>query len=190
MDFSTSPAGKRKYKDKFSNKKDQGHCHCNQLYFTGAVDASTTNYLYSEDVFDNKAPFHHDQDFGSGTVAGQTISPSPLFRMGASYLAHRDMEMIDIMGWFTCNDADGTNTSTVTLAVCKATFTENNTTAIQPVVLGEFSVTSLDNNSKLIKLDNTKFTSTKVTKGDTIFTMIKANNADDDIYWRTVVNYK
>ena len=158
--------------------------------FTGLCDAITTNYQYSEDILDNKSPFHHDQGFGSATVSGTTLNPSPILRMGSSIIAHRDMELKNILGWFTVNDADGTTLGTVTLAICKATFAENDTTAIQPVVLGEFTVTSLDSNNKLIKLDSGAFTHKKGTKGDTIFTMVKGSNANDDTYWRVVIDYK
>jgi hypothetical protein len=190
MDLVTSSAGKRKYKDKFSNKHDQKHCHCGQFVFNGLTDATLTNYAYSEDILDNKAPYHHDQNYGAAAVAGSSLTVAQIFRMGSSYIPHRDIEVKSIYGWFTVNDADGTASSTVTLAVCKASFVENDATAVEPVVLGEFSITGLDSNSKLIKLDSKAFTQTKVTKQDIIFTMIKSTNADDDVYWKTVVEYK
>ena len=185
MDLVTSSAGKRKYKDKLSNKEEnQYHCHCETHVFRGFT-AIATNYLYSEDTADQKAPYDHDQDSGSATVGGAGIAPSPCLRMGSSFIAPENLKLKSVYGYTTSNDGN-----THTIAICKVTPTMNDTTDLTPVALYEEQFTGLSSNSKLIQIDNKTFTNINISKGDIVFTMVKGSEASDVVHWHLLLDYK
>ena len=185
MDLITSSAGKRQYKDKLGNKNTPGYCQCDYVYFTGYSNALLTNYAYSEDIADNKAPFDHDQDLGS-TSATTAITPSATLRMGSSFVADTNLTLKSLYGYITCKD---TGSATVTLAICKVTPVIGAAANLTPVVLYEETFTSLDNNNLLIRIDSKTFANKHISKGDLVFTMVKGSSADDLSYWRTKLNF-
>ena len=143
----------------------------------GYADAGITNYAYGEDIADNKSPFQMDVDYGSATVAGGSILPSNVFRIGQGQIVAETAAVSSISGWVT---SGGSND--ITVAICKATPTEGVTTAIVPVVIDEITVTGLSNNSKLIRVNETTITNTALAAGDIVFAMIKEETGGSLIY--------
>jgi hypothetical protein len=148
----------------------------------GYTDAGTTNYAYGEDIADNKSPFQMDVDYGSATVAGGTITPSNVLRIGQSQIVAETASVSSISGWITSNGSNA-----VTIAICKATPTENDTTAIVPIVIDEITVTGLSSNSKLIRVNETTITTTALAAGDILFAMVKEETAGSAIFMNLTI---
>jgi len=148
----------------------------------GYTDAGTTNYAYGEDIADNKSPFQMDVDYGSATVAGGTITPSNVLRIGQSQIVAETAAVSSISGWITSNGSNA-----VTIAICKATPTENDTTAIVPIVIDEITVTGLSSNSKLIRVNETTITTTALAAGDILFAMVKEETAGSAIFMNLTI---
>jgi hypothetical protein len=148
----------------------------------GYTDAGTTNYAYGEDIADNKSPFQMDVDYGSATVAGGTITPSNVLRIGQSQIVAETAAVSSISGWITSNGSNA-----VTIAICKATPTENDTTAIVPIVIDEITVTVLSSNSKLIRVNETTITTTALAAGDILFAMVKEETAGSAIFMNLTI---
>tara|TARA_Y100000034_G_scaffold110937_1_gene143514 strand:- start:1088 stop:1669 length:582 start_codon:yes stop_codon:yes gene_type:complete len=176
--FQTSTANKVK-----SNKP----CCCDYHIFTGLSASVLLNYSYSEDILDTRAPFDHDQDYGHTTVGGATILPSPVLRMGSSFIADTNLKLDSIYGYMTIN---GASSATATIAICKVTPAVGVSSALTPVALGEFIVTSNDSNQEYSLIDSKSFSNINVSKGDIVFTMIKGSNDGDGIYWRTKLKFR
>lgn len=143
----------------------------------GYTDSGTTNYAYGEDIADNKSPFQMDVDYGSATVAGGTITPSNVLRIGQSQIVAETAAVSYISGWITSNLGNS-----ITVAICKATPTENDATAIVPIVIDEITVTGLSSNSKLIRVNETTITTTALAAGDILFAMVKEETAGSAIF--------
>lgn len=148
----------------------------------GYTDAGTTNYAYGEDIADNKSPFQMDVDYGSATVAGGTITPSNVLRIGQSQIVAETAAVSSISGWITSNGSNA-----ITIAICKATPTENDTTAIVPIVIDEITVTGLSSNSKLIRVNETTITTTALAAGDILFAMVKEETAGSAIFMNLTI---
>tara|TARA_R110000796_G_scaffold164361_1_gene281246 strand:- start:420 stop:1061 length:642 start_codon:yes stop_codon:yes gene_type:complete len=137
----------------------------------------TTNYAYGEDIADNKSPFQMDVDYGSSTVAGGSLLPKNIFRVGQGEIVAETAEVTSISGWATSDTA-----SSITIAICKATPTENDATSIVPVVIDEITVGGLSDDSKLIRINETTVTISALAAGDIIFPMIKEETAGSNIF--------
>ena len=148
----------------------------------GYTDSGTTNYAYGEDIADNKSPFQMDVDYGSATVAGGTITPSNVFRIGQSQIVAETAAVSSISGWITSNGSNA-----ITIAICKATPTENDTTAIVPIVIDEITVTGLSSNNKLIRVNETTITTTALAAGDILFAMVKEETAGSAIFMNLTI---
>ena len=148
----------------------------------GYTDAGTTNYAYGEDIADNKSPFQMDVDYGSATVAGGTITPSNVFRIGQSQIVAETAAVSSISGWITSNGSNA-----ITIAICKATPTENDTTDIVPIVIDEITVTGLSSNNKLIRVNETTITTTALAAGDILFAMVKEETAGSAIFMNLTI---
>lgn len=148
----------------------------------GYTDSGTTNYAYGEDIADNKSPFQMDVDYGSATVAGGTITPSNVLRIGQSQIVAETAAVSSISGWITSNGSNA-----ITIAICKATPTENDTTAIVPIVIDEITVTGLSSNSKLIRVNETTITTTALAAGDILFAMVKEETAGSAIFMNLTI---
>lgn len=148
----------------------------------GYTDSGTTNYAYGEDIADNKSPFQMDVDYGSATVAGGTITPSNVFRIGQSQIVAETAAVSSISGWITSNGSNA-----ITIAICKATPTENDTTDIVPIVIDEITVTGLSSNNKLIRVNETTITTTALAAGDILFAMVKEETAGSAIFMNLTI---
>ena len=144
-----------------------------QGYLTGA-----TNYTYGEDIADTKSPYEMAVDFGSATVAGTTMTVTNVFRVGQGCVIPEACSVSAIFGWLTSND-----TNVVTLAVCKVTPVAGSALDLQPVVIDEIAVTGLNNNNKLIAINETTITTASLAAGDIIFPMVKEASAGSSIYF-------
>lgn len=148
-----------------------------QGFTTGA-----TNYFYGEDIADTKSPYEMAVDYGTGTVSSGTLSPTNFFRIGQGCIIPETAAVTSISGWLTSN---GTNV--VTVAICKITPVANDTTAIAPVVIDEIAVTGLNNNSKLVRINETTITTAALAAGDIIFPMIKEASGGSTIYMNLTI---
>jgi len=148
-----------------------------QGYLTGAL-----NYFYGSDIADNSSPYIMDEDYGNTSVASGNISTSNLFRIGQGCIIPETAAVNSISGWATSN---GSNV--VTIAICKATPTEDDTTAIVPIVIDEITVTGLSNNNKLVRINESAITTSALAKGDVLFAMVKEETAGSTIYMNLTI---
>ena len=148
----------------------------------GYTDAGTTNYAYGEDIADNKSPFQMDVDYGSATVAGGTITPSNVLRIGQSQIVAETAAVSSISGWITSNLGNS-----ITVAICKITPVTGVTTAIVPVVIDEITVVGGASNNNVIRVNETTITTAALAEGDIIFPMIKEETAGSTIYMNLTI---
>ena len=143
----------------------------------GYVTSSLTNYSYGEDVADNKSPFIMDVDFGNSVISSGTMPVVEFFRIGQGCIIPETASVSSISGWIS--SSAGTD---VTVALCKITPVEDNSSAITPVAIDEITLTGLSNDSKLIRVNETAITTSTLAEGDIIFLMVKDATAGSTIY--------
>ena len=143
----------------------------------GYVNSSLTNYSYGEDIADNKSPFIMDVDFGNSVISSGTMSVIEFFRVGQGCIIPETASASSISGWIS--SSAGTD---VTVALCKITPVEDNSSSITPVAVDEITVTGLSNNSKLVRINETAITTAGLAAGDIIFLMVKDATAGSTIY--------
>ena len=148
-----------------------------QGYTTGA-----TNYYYGEDVADTKSPYEMAVDYGDSAVASGSLTVTKMFRIGQGVVIPETAAVTSIKGWITSN---GSNV--VTVAICKVTPTENDSSAIVPVVIDEIALTGLSSNDKMVAISETTITTSALTAGDIIFPMIKEETGGSTIYMNLTV---
>jgi hypothetical protein len=148
----------------------------------GYTDAGTTNYAYGEDIADNKSPFQMDVNYGNSTVAGGSIGSKDVFRIGQGQIVAETASVSSISGWITSNSGNS-----ITVAICKATPTEDDSTAIVPIVIDEITVVGLSSNSKLIRVNETTITTSALAAGDIIFAMVKEDTAGSTIFMNLTI---
>jgi hypothetical protein len=148
----------------------------------GYITTALTNYTYGEDINDNKSPFQMDIDYGTDTVSSGSISPTNFFRIGQACVIPETATVASISGWITSNNAND-----VTIALCKLTPVEGNTTSVVPTVIDEITVEGLNNNSKGIRINETTITASSVLAGDIIFPMIKEASGGSTIYMNLII---
>ena len=143
----------------------------------GYISSSLTNYSYGEDIADNKSPFIMDVDFGNSVISSGTMSVVEFFRIGQGCIIPETASVSSISGWVS--SSAGTD---VTVALCKITPVEDNSSAITPVAIDEITLTGLSNDSKLIRVNETAITTSALAEGDIIFLMVKDATAGSTIY--------
>jgi len=148
----------------------------------GYTDAGTTNYAYGEDIADNKSPFQMDVNYGNSTVARGSIGSKDVFRIGQGQIVAETASVSSISGWITSNSGNS-----ITVAICKATPTEDDSTAIVPIVIDEITVVGLRSNSKLIRVNETTITTSALAAGDIIFAMVKEDTAGSTIFMNLTI---
>tara|TARA_R110002110_G_scaffold1758_1_gene7695 strand:+ start:277 stop:912 length:636 start_codon:yes stop_codon:yes gene_type:complete len=136
----------------------------------------TTNFQYGEDVADNKSPFIMDVDYGASTVAGGSLAPMNIFRIGQSCIAPENATLDSITGWVSSN-----NSTDITIAICRAIVDPSSTSNLVPTVISEFSVTGGGNNSMLVAVDIQSI-GVEIAKSDIIFPMIKEAVAGSNLH--------
>tara|TARA_B110000285_G_scaffold225414_1_gene283636 strand:+ start:458 stop:1096 length:639 start_codon:yes stop_codon:yes gene_type:complete len=148
-----------------------------QGYLTGAL-----NYFYGSTIDNSNSPFLMSADYGNTVVASGIITPADVFRIGQGQVVSETASVSSISGWITSNGGN-----VVTIAICKATPIENDTTAIVPIVIDEITVTGLSDNSKLVRINETTITTSALAKGDVLFAMIKEEVAGSSIYMNLTI---
>ncbi len=148
-----------------------------QGYTTGA-----TNYYYGEDVADTKSPYEMAVDYGDSAVASGSLTVTKMFRIGQGVVIPETAAVTSIKGWITSN---GSNV--VTVAICKVTPTENDSSAVVPVVIDEIALTGLSSNDKMVAISETTITTSALTAGDIIFPMIKEVSGGSTIYMNLTI---
>jgi hypothetical protein len=148
-----------------------------QGYVTGA-----TNYYYGEDIADKESPFQMAVDYGNSAVASGSLLPSNLFRIGQGCIIPEIATVTSISGWITSSGGYD-----VTIAICKATPTEDDTTLLVPIVIDEITVAGLSNNSKLVRINETTITTAALATGDIIFPMIKEATGGSNIFMNLTI---
>ena len=143
-----------------------------QGYTTGA-----TNYYYGEDVADTKSPYEMAVDYGNSAVASGSLTVTKMFRIGQGVVVPETSAVTSVKGWITSN---GSNV--VTIAICKVTPTENDSSAVVPVVIDEIALTGLSSNDKMVAISETTITTSALAAGDVIFPMIKEETGGSTIY--------
>tara|TARA_R110002074_G_scaffold375596_1_gene552336 strand:+ start:15 stop:653 length:639 start_codon:yes stop_codon:yes gene_type:complete len=148
-----------------------------QGYTTGA-----TNYYYGEDIADTKSPFEMAVDYGNSAVASGSLTVTKMFRIGQGVIIPETAAVTSIKGWITSN---GSNV--VTVAICKVTPTENDSSAVVPVVIDEIALTGLSSNDKMVSISETTITTSALAAGDVIFPMIKEASGGSTIYMNLTI---
>ena len=148
-----------------------------QGYTTGA-----TNYYYGEDVADTKSPYEMAVDYGNSAVASGSLTVTKMFRIGQGVVVPETSAVTSVKGWITSN---GSNV--VTIAICKVTPTENDSSAVVPVVIDEIALTGLSSNDKMVAISETTITTSALAAGDIIFPMIKEETGGSTIYMNLTV---
>ena len=148
-----------------------------QGYTTGA-----TNYYYGEDVADTKSPYEMAVDYGNSAVASGSLTVTKMFRIGQGLVIPETAAVTSIKGWITSN---GSNV--VTVAICKVTPTENDSSAVVPVVIDEIALTGLSSNDKMVSISETTITTSALAAGDVIFPMIKEASGGSTIYMNLTI---
>tara|TARA_R110001583_G_scaffold72480_1_gene202864 strand:- start:347 stop:985 length:639 start_codon:yes stop_codon:yes gene_type:complete len=148
-----------------------------QGYTTGA-----TNYYYGEDISDTKSPFEMAVDYGNSAVASGSLTVTKMFRIGQGVVIPETAAVNSIKGWITSN---GSNV--VTVAICKVTPTENDSSAVVPVVIDEIALTGLSSNDKMVAISETTITTSALAAGDVIFPMIKEVSGGSTIYMNLTI---
>lgn len=148
-----------------------------QGYTTGA-----TNYYYGEDVADTKSPYEMAVDYGNSAVASGSLTVTKMFRIGQGVVVPETSAVTSVKGWITSN---GSNV--VTIAICKVTPTENDSSAVVPVVIDEIALTGLSSNDKMVAISETTITTSALAAGDVIFPMIKEETGGSTIYMNLTI---
>lgn len=127
------------------------------------------NYLFGEDVANNKSPFLLGDNYGSSSVAeGEGVSPSQLIRMGIARYVTVSSTVTSIKGYATLNTRNN-----IVIAICKITPNPASSENIVPTVIDEITVTGQANNSLMVAFNETTITTPTVAAGDYIFPMVK-----------------
>jgi len=148
-----------------------------QGYTTGA-----TNYYYGEDVADTKSPYEMAVDYGNSAVASGSLTVTKMFRIGQGVVIPETAAVTSVKGWITSN---GSNV--VTVAICKVTPTENDSSAVVPVVIDEIALTGLSSNDKMVAISETTITTSALAAGDIIFPMVKEETGGSTIYMNLTI---
>ena len=148
-----------------------------QGFTTGAA-----NYYYGEDIADTKSPYEMAVDYGNSAVASGSLTVTKMFRIGQGVVIPETAAVTSVKGWITSN---GSNV--VTIAICKVTPTENDSSAVVPVVIDEIALTGLSSNDKMVAISETTITTSALAAGDIIFPMIKEVSGGSTIYMNIAV---
>jgi hypothetical protein len=166
-----------------SASKKKRSCSCSEVFKFNGFSALLTNYQFAESTNDTKSPFEYALDYGSATIAGGTITPVNLMRLSGALIPNKKIRIKKISGFATNNSTDD-----VTFALVKMTLPINNTSAVTPTVLCEFTWNGYSNNSKIAKIGTTTFVNNSVDAEDKVFLLVKGS-AGDDPYWNINVEY-
>lgn len=143
----------------------------------GYANGILTNYVYGEDIQDQRSPYQMDIDYGSAVVASGSLAPIAYFRVGQGYVADRACAVRSVSGWLTAN-----HNYVYTIAICKITPVSDSDNNVVPIVIDEIAVAGLADNDRLVRVNETTITTNAVAAGDIIFPMLKSATSGSNVY--------
>lgn len=146
-----------------------------QGYSTG----NGSTYEYRQSLTDGQSPYEINTDYTSGTVGDATLAVSNIFRT-EGWVAQDDFTILKVRGWISCN------AGTATLAVCKVTPVEDDSSALTPVLIDEVTITG-NGNDNLFEINETTFSTSSVSASDIVFPMIKTGTSGRIVYFNVTV---
>ncbi len=136
----------------------------------------TTNFQYGEDIQDTKSPYEMTVDYGASTVAGGSLTPMNVFRMGQGYIIPENATVDSISGWVSSNGGND-----ITIAICSFVVDPSSTANVVPTVISEFTVAGKSNNSLLVSIGIDSI-GVNILKSNIIFPMIKEAVAGSNLF--------
>tara|TARA_R110000744_G_scaffold27952_1_gene67797 strand:- start:1280 stop:1921 length:642 start_codon:yes stop_codon:yes gene_type:complete len=143
----------------------------------GYANAILTNYVYGEDIDDNRSPFQMDIDYGSAVVASGSIQPRNYFRIGQGFVVNTACNVESISGYLTSNHG-----YVYTIAICKITPVPASSSNVVPTVIDEIEVTGGASHDKLVRVLDSTITNSSVLEGDIIFPMLKSATSGSNVF--------
>lgn len=134
----------------------------------GYATLTNSNYHYGANMTDGQSPNEYNQDYGAATVGQTGLDVGDFFKV-KSFVMHSDCNVKKIYMW-----ANATTAATLTVAICKLTFTAGSTAATDPVLLNELTITGQASNDNLQVVRNLN-PETSLAAGDVLFAMVKAS---------------
>jgi hypothetical protein len=147
----------------------------------GYTTGNGSTYEYAQNLTDGQAPFEHAADYTNGTVGSATLDVQKVFRAGG-FLVQSNCDVMKIKGWMTCNGSDD-----AVLAVCKVTPSEDDATALTPVLIKEFTITSNGHDNMFGIEESVTFDNKDLVAGDIVFTMIKTLSSGKICYFNATM---
>ena len=147
--------------------------------FKGYSTGDGSNFVRQQGLTDGQAPFEHNTSCGSDGLDATDVSE--LFRTGGTVMT-RSGTIKRIVGWATGSGSS----ATCQIQFVKATHARNDNTNVTPVLLENWSFTSLGNDN-MEDFDETSFTQASVTKGDIIYTQIKTSGSGVVVYFNATM---
>jgi hypothetical protein len=154
----------------------------NVISTKGYTVGNGSTYEYGQPLTDAQAPFEHNGDYTSAVVGDATLSITSIFRAGG-FVAQSTCSVMKIKGWMV---GSGT-TSVNTLAICKVTPTEDDSSALTPVLIKELSITSNGNNNLFNIEESSTFDDKDLSAGDIVFAMIKTSVNAITVYFNVTI---
>ena len=152
----------------------------------GYCAPNTTNYWYPDVISSANKQNKFDTDYTAATIDAATVISVSFMMRCAIFVAPADCTILNINGWVT-----GTDTETVTFALCKGSnVTVDLASEFQVggatntlVVLDEFTASTYGMNTKLGAIDENAFLVNTMSKGDFLLPMIKSVSGANDTYF-------
>ena len=145
----------------------------------GYTTGNGSTYEYRQLLTDGQSPYEMNTDYTSGTVGDATLAVSNIFRT-EGWVAQDDCTILKVRGWISCNSG------TATLAVCKVTPVEDDSSALTPVLIDEVTITG-NGNDNLFEINETTFSTSSVSASDIVFPMIKTGTSGRIAYFNVTV---
>ena len=146
----------------------------------GYTSGNGSTYEYRKNMTDAQSPFELDSDYGNATVGSATLDVSDIFRT-ANYVAHDACKVRRVKRWMV-----GSNANTMTLAICKATPVDSDSSALTPVLIDEIALTG-SGNDELKSIEETTITESSIAAGDLVFPMVKTSAAGMVVYFNITI---
>jgi len=136
----------------------------------GYATLTNSNYHYGANMTDGQSPNEYNQDSGVSTVGNASLDVGDFFKV-KSFVMHNACNLNTIYMW-----ANATTSATITVALCKLTFIAGDTSAVEPVLLNELSITGQSSNDNL-QVTRNLTPETSLAAGDVLFAMVKSSAA-------------
>ena len=141
--------------------------------FSGGGSA---NYKRCQPMSDGQSPNDYSADTGQTVATSISLTPSQVIKSNANHLMTDNTTVYKIKGWCSASGE-----GIVTFALCKVTPVANNVGSYNPVVLKEFSITSLGNNNLLVAIEETSMTVSTLSASDFMCLFVKDTGGSTNI---------